>query len=72
MSDFIQTPIGVNLTNTGRKRFIAAFERRLDQEVIHPLFGYAVEYRRLFEMQARLLARFLLNEIPENPNFLTR
>lgn len=71
-SDFIETPIGVNLTDKGRKRFIAIFERRLDQEVTHPLFGYAVEYRRLFEMQARLLARYLLGEIPEYPNFLTR
>ena len=71
-SDFIETPIGVNLTDKGRKRFIAIFERRLDQEVTHPHFGYAVEYRRLFEMQARLLGRFLLGEIPEYPNFLTR
>ncbi len=71
-SDFIETPIGVNLTDKGRKRFIGIFERRLDQEVTHPLFGYAVEYRRLFEMQARLLARYLLGEIPEYPNFLTR
>ena len=71
-SDFIETPVGVNLTDKGRKRFIAIFERRLDQEVTHPLFGYAVEYRRLFEMQARLLARYLLGEIPEYPNFLTR
>ncbi len=71
-SDFIETSIGVNLTDKGRKRFIAIFERRLDREVIHPLFGYTVEYRRLFEMQARLLARFLLGEIPEYPNFLTR
>ena len=71
-SDFIETPIGVNLTDKGRKRFIAIFERRLDREVTHPLFGYTVEYRRLFEMQARLLARFLLGEIPEYPNFLTR
>ena len=70
--DFIETPIGVNLTDKGRKRFISIFERRLDREVTHPLFGYAVEYRRLFEMQARLLARFLLGEIPEYPNFLTR
>ncbi len=71
-SDFIETPIGVNLTDKGRKRFIAVFERRLDREVTHSIIGYTVEYRRLFEMQARLLARFLLGEIPEYPNFLTR
>lgn len=71
-TDFIRTPIGINLTDSGRKRFIATFERRLSQEVTHPVFGYRVEYRRLFEIQARLLGRFLLGEIPEYPNFVTR
>ena len=70
--DFVQSSLGVNLTDSGRKRFIATFERRLSQEVTHPLFGYRVEYRRLLEMQARLLGRFLMGEIPEYPNFVTR
>jgi len=71
-SDFICVAGSVNLTNEGRKRFIATFERRLSQEVTHPLFGYKVSYRRLLELQARLLGRFLLGEIPEYPNFTTR
>ena len=71
-SDFVRTPVGVNLTDSGRKRFIATFERRLTQEVTHPLFGYRVEYRRLLQIQARLLGRFLLGEIAEYPNFVTR
>ena len=71
-TDFIRTPVGTNLSDSGRKRFIASFERRLSQEVTHPMFDYRVEYRRLFEMQARLLSRFLLGEIPDYPNFLTR
>ena len=71
-TDFVRTPIGVNLSDSGRKRFIRVFERRLSQEVTHPLFGYRVEYRRLLEMQARLLGRFLLGEIPAYPNFVTR
>ena len=58
-TDFVRTPIGVNLSDSGRKRFIRVFERRLSQEVTHPLFGYRVEYRRLLEIQARLLGRFL-------------
>lgn len=70
--DFVRTPVGVNLSDTGRKRFIRTFERRMAQEVIHPLFGYRVEYRRLLEMQARLLGRFLLGEVGDYPNFLTR
>jgi CRISPR-associated endonuclease Cas1/CRISPR-associated protein Cas4 len=71
-SDFISAAGSVNLTPDGRKRFIATFERRMSQEISHPLFEYRVSYRRLFEIQARLLARFLLGEIIEFPNFTTR
>lgn len=71
-SDFINAAGSVALTDDGRKRFITSFERRLGQEITHPLFGYKVNYRRLFEIQARLLSRFLLNDIPDYPNFTTR
>lgn len=71
-SDFLSAAGSVALTEDGRKRFIATFERRLSQEITHPLFGYKVSYRRLFEIQARLLGRFLLNDIPDYPNFTTR
>ncbi len=71
-SDFVSAAGSVALTDDGRKRFIATFERRLSQEVTHPLFGYKVSYRRLFELQARLLGRFLLGDIPEYPDFTTR
>jgi CRISPR-associated endonuclease Cas1/CRISPR-associated protein Cas4 len=71
-SDFISAAGSVALTSDGRKRFIGTYERRLSQEVTHPLFGYKVSYRRLFELQARLLGRFLLGEIPDYPNFTTR
>jgi CRISPR-associated protein Cas1 len=71
-ADFISAAGSVALTPDGRKRFIATFERRLSQEITHPLFGYKVSYRRLLELQARLLARHLLGEIPEYPNFTTR
>ena len=71
-TDFTRSPIGVALTDAGRKRFLGTLERRLGQEVTHPIFGYRVEYRRLLEIQARLLGRFLLGEIPKYPNFVTR
>ena len=70
--DFRSAAGSVALTPEGRRRFIAAFERRLSHEIVHPLFGYRVSYRRLMEMQARLLGRFLLGEIPAYPNFTTR
>ena len=71
-TDFVRSPIGVALTDTGRKRFIGTLERRLGQEVTHPIFGYRVEYRRLLEIQSRLLGRYLTGEIPKYPDFVTR
>lgn len=71
-SDFVRSSLGVNLSDTGRKRFIASFERRLSHEVTHPIFGYRLEYRRLLAVQSRLLGRFLTGEISEFPNFVTR
>lgn len=71
-TDFISAAGSVALDKDGRKRFIAAFERRLSHETTHPVFGYKVSYRRLLEIQARLLARYLLGELDEYPNFVTR
>lgn len=71
-SDFRSAGGAVSLTDDGRKRFIATVERRLEEEITHPEFGYRLSYRRLFELQARLLARHLTGELPDNPNFITR
>ena len=71
-SDFIARGGSVALTDSGRKRVLEAYERRLDTLVTHPLFGYAISYRRVFEVQARLLARFLTGEIAYYPPFCTR
>lgn len=71
-TDFVGGPGRINLSEAGRKRFIGTFERRMNHEVTHPQFGYKLSYRRLLEMQARLLGRFLLGELQENPNFTTR
>lgn len=71
-TDFVSVAGSVNLKPDGRKRFIASFERRLSHEITHPLFGYRLSYRRLLELQARLLSRHLLGELDEYPNFTTR
>jgi len=70
--DFVRAGPAAALKPDGRKRFIAAFERRLSHEITHPQFGYRLSYRRLLEVQARLLGRWLLGEIPEYPQFVTR
>jgi len=71
-SDFVRRAGGVLLKPDARRRLIQAYERRLAQKVRHPLFGYRAEYRRIFEIQTRLLARYLLGEIPGYPAFQVR
>ncbi|MBX3199290.1 MAG: CRISPR-associated endonuclease Cas1 [Labilithrix sp.] len=71
-SDFITHATGVALRPAGRRRFLLAYERRMDQLVTHPVFGYRVSYRRVLEVQARLFGRYLLGEIPSYPEFRTR
>lgn len=70
--DFIRAAGSCAMKEAARKTLIAAFERRLEQDITHPIFGYRISYRRLFEVQARLLIRYLAGEIPEYPNFVTR
>jgi CRISPR-associated exonuclease Cas4/CRISPR-associated protein Cas1 len=69
---FVAAGPSVNLKPHARKAFIAAYERRLDQEVTHPQFGYRVSMRRLLEVQARLLARHLSGEVEPYPHYLVR
>ncbi len=71
-SDFLMRAQGVALTNKGRKRFIGAYERRMDHEVTHPTYKYRITYRRVLEVQARVLAAYLLGEIPDYVPFTTR
>jgi len=69
---FLERAGAVVLTEAGRRSVIAAWERRLAQEVTHPLFGYRISYRRVLEVQARLLARVITGELPEYIPFCTR
>lgn len=70
--DFLRVPGSCGLTIDGRKRFMLAYERRMDHLVTHPLFGYRLSYRRVLEVQARLLGKRLMGEIDEYPAFRTR
>ena len=71
-TDFIRRMGSVALTTEGRRRFIETYERRMSQEITHPVFGYQVSYRRILEVQARLFGRYLCGEIAEYPSFTTR
>jgi CRISP-associated protein Cas1 len=71
-ADFVRAGESVALLPEGRKKFFRAYEQRMDTLVTHPMFGYRVNYRRILEIQTRLLARVLTGEIWRYPVFTTR
>jgi CRISP-associated protein Cas1 len=70
--DFVHAAGGCNLKPGARRKLIAAYERRLDQETTHPAFGYQISMRRLIHVQARLFARWLMGEFPDYPHYVPR
>ncbi|HEY3456357.1 MAG TPA: CRISPR-associated endonuclease Cas1 [Bryobacteraceae bacterium] len=70
--DFVAAGRAVALKPEGRKTFYQAYEARMDTLVTHPLFEYRLSYRRMLEVQARLLAKYLEGSIPDYPVFVTR
>lgn len=67
---FLRTTAGCALTDPGRRAFFGAWGRRMDTEVTHPIFGYKLSYRRMLMLHARMIAAWMLGEVP-TLNFLT-
>ncbi len=59
--DFVQRGTAIMLTPGGRKKFLQAYEGRLETLITHPIFGYRISYRRV-----------LTGELDEYPGFVTR
>ena len=70
--NFVNAGKAVAMNAAGRKAFLRAYEGRMDSLVTHPQLGYRVSYRRLLEIQARLLGKVLDGELSEYPVFVTR
>lgn len=70
--DFVFTSAGVSLTERGRNALIAAYERRADELTTHPRFGYRMAYRRLLELEARVLGKWLVGEVEHYTPIWTR
>ncbi|MGO9960723.1 MAG: CRISPR-associated endonuclease Cas1 [Solirubrobacteraceae bacterium] len=70
--DIVRRSGAVALTDTGRKKLIRAYERRVSVTLKHPLYGYEVTYRRAMELQARQLAAVLEGQLDEYRPLTTR
>ncbi len=69
---FLDTASGCAMTDAGRKAFFSAYGRRMDTEVTHPVFEYRLSYRRMIMLHARLIAAWLLGEVPTLAFLTTR
>lgn len=70
--DFVFSSAGVALTDAGRRALLGAYERRADELTTHPRFGYRMSYRRLLELEARVLGKWLVGEIDRYTPLWTR
>jgi len=63
---------GVALTAEGRRKVIRGYERRMEATVTHPVFGYKISYRRVLDVQARIVAAVMIGEIEKYAPMVTR
>jgi CRISPR-associated protein Cas1 len=67
--DFVAEPLSgaVSLTPEGLKSFLRLYEQKKQSKFKHPVMGVQCMYQEAFEIQARLLAKFLLGETEQYP-----
>lgn len=70
--DFQRRGVGVQLTAAGRKTLARAYERRVESEMTHPVYRYRISYRRVFEVQVRVLGAAMLGEVDHYVPVVTR
>ncbi len=69
---FLRTSTGAMFTEDGRKAFFGVYGRRMDEEVTHPVFDYKLSYRRMLMLHARMIAAWLVDEVPTLAFLTTR
>ncbi len=70
--DFVQRGSACAIKDPARRRVVEAYEERMETLITHPLFGYSISYRRILEVQARLMARTVVGELTDYKPFVTR
>jgi CRISPR-associated protein Cas1 len=60
--DFTFAGSQVWLSDEGKKKFFAIYERRKCDSWKHPVIGYSLSYSRMIELEVRLLEKEWMNE----------
>ena len=70
-SGFVTTESGaVRMDDATRKAVLAAYQKRKQEEVVHPFLGEKVTVGLIVHLQARLLARHLRGDLDAYPAFV--
>lgn len=69
LDDFSTEPLShaVSLTEEGRRKFLRFYEQKKQSKFKHPVMGRQCSYQEAFEIQARLLAKYLMAEVEQYP-----
>ena len=62
----------VFLSKEGRKEFLKLYGQKKQSEFKHPVLGRKCTYQEAFEIQARLLAKYLMGEIEKYPPLVVK
>ncbi|MBU7584881.1 MAG: type I-D CRISPR-associated endonuclease Cas1 [Nostoc sp. TH1S01] len=73
-ADFLSEPLSgaVSLTPEGRKTFLRIYAQKKQSEFKHPVLRRKCTYQEAFELQARLLAKYLMSEIDKYPSLILK
>jgi CRISPR-associated protein Cas1 len=74
LDDFASEPVShaVSLTDDGRRKFLRLYEQKKQSKFKHPVMGRQCTYQEAFEIQARLVAKYLMSETDKYPPLILK
>lgn len=73
-ADFTIEPLSnaVLLSKEGRKMFLQLYAQKKQSQIAHPVLGKKYTYQETFEIQARLMGKYLMGETEQYPPLVLR
>lgn len=71
-NDFATTQSGVYMKPEAKKKIIYMYEKRMDEMITHPQFGYHLSYRRMIQLEVKMLSKYITGEISDYSPLTTR
>lgn len=72
VNQFAKTDAGVFMSPPVKNSLIYMYEKRMDEMITHPTFGYRLSYRRMIHLEVKLLGKYIMGEISDYEPLTTR